>query len=107
MSKKKCVYCKQIWDGTTKAFMEIQPCNAPDGDGHLWAYNSAWKRQNTEKFPFIYFVALRGYVVNTTDESKWMALQTHLDANDIFDLTTEQINKLSIQGFGVVRKYQG
>jgi hypothetical protein len=107
MKKKICIYCHQIDDGTMEGFMKVEPCNAPDGDGHSWFYNKAYKRSFTEKFPFQYFVIVKSYTAKTIDENKWNTLQSHLEEQDLFDFNLYMITQLEIAGFTIVKNYGG
>ena len=101
------MYCNQITDGSTESFMKIEPCNAPDGDGHSWIYNSAYKRPFTERYPFEYIVRVQGWEARTTIEEKWTNLQKQLDEKEIFTFDATMRAKLEVAGFTVTRLYRG
>lgn len=103
MNKRKCIHCGQINDGSAASIVSMKPCKAPDGDGHRWVYNCAYKRPFTEKFPFKYIVRVQGWEAYTTNEQKWIALQSQLDENNIFTFDASLRAKLEVNGFTVTR----
>lgn len=106
MKKKKCYHCGQLHDGTIENFMELKPCNAADGDGHCWIYNTARFYPFTEKYPFEYEVSVIGYTATTTNKDKWIKLQKQLEEKNIFEFDPKMIAKLQVAGFTVERRYK-
>jgi len=64
----------------------------------------AFKRQFTEKFPWLYIIDLSNYTISTVKEEKYNKTLAQIEEKKIEELTRAQAMGLEAAGWTVIRK---